>query len=195
MNLPPAWVTVIEEAGHTAVHWSTIGSSNAPDRETLAWAKAKGYVLFTHDLDFGEPWLPLTPKRRVLSKSGRKTTPPSCQGLASQRYQKLYPRSSSRCIDFGRRREIEGSFTASKVDPQGRLGYQRRGERDWVRLNFLIFRINWLLPDYPCSNQDSFCWPSSPRRRDQGQVSQFGCWAERSEEFRFCKKFINWRDT
>ena len=53
MNLPPTWVTVIEEAGHAAVHWSTIGSSNAPDREIFAWAKAKGYVLFTHDLDFG----------------------------------------------------------------------------------------------------------------------------------------------
>ena len=53
MNLPPTWVPVIEQAGHTAVHWSTIGSSNAPDRELLAWAKAKGYVLFTHDLDFG----------------------------------------------------------------------------------------------------------------------------------------------
>ena len=53
MNLPPTWVPVIKEAGHTAVHWSTIGSSNAPDREILAWAKAKGYVLFTHDLDFG----------------------------------------------------------------------------------------------------------------------------------------------
>ena len=53
MNLSPAWVSVLEEAGHTASHWSTIGSMNAPDREILAWAKTNGYVLFTHDLDFG----------------------------------------------------------------------------------------------------------------------------------------------
>jgi predicted nuclease of predicted toxin-antitoxin system len=53
MNLSPAWVSVLEEAGHTASHWSTIGSLNAPDREVLLWAKANGYVLFTHDLDFG----------------------------------------------------------------------------------------------------------------------------------------------
>jgi predicted nuclease of predicted toxin-antitoxin system len=53
MNLPPGWVSVLEEAGHTASHWSNIGSLNAPDREVLAWAKANGYLLFTHDLDFG----------------------------------------------------------------------------------------------------------------------------------------------
>ena len=53
MNLSPAWVSVLEEAGHTAPHWSTIGSLNASDREVLLWAKANGYLLFTHDLDFG----------------------------------------------------------------------------------------------------------------------------------------------
>ena len=44
---------VLEKAGHTASHWSTIGSLNAPDREVLLWAEANGYLLFTHDLDFG----------------------------------------------------------------------------------------------------------------------------------------------
>ena len=53
MNLSPGWVSVLEEAGHTATHWSNIGSLNAPDREVLSWAKANGYLLFTHDLDFG----------------------------------------------------------------------------------------------------------------------------------------------
>jgi hypothetical protein len=33
MNLSPAWVSVLEEAGHTASHWSTIGSLNASDDE------------------------------------------------------------------------------------------------------------------------------------------------------------------
>lgn len=53
MSLSPSWVPVLEQAGHTASHWSTIGSPDAPDREILSWAKANGYLLFTHDLDFG----------------------------------------------------------------------------------------------------------------------------------------------
>jgi predicted nuclease of predicted toxin-antitoxin system len=56
MNLSPAWVSVLKEAGHRASHWSTIGSLNAPDSEVLLWAKANGqngHLLFTHDLDFG----------------------------------------------------------------------------------------------------------------------------------------------
>ena len=47
MNLSPAWVPVLEEAGHTASHWSSIGSMNASDREILSWAKANGYVLLS----------------------------------------------------------------------------------------------------------------------------------------------------
>jgi predicted nuclease of predicted toxin-antitoxin system len=53
MNLSPTWVPVLEEAGHTVIHWSAIGSSNLSDREVLSWAKTNGYLLFTHDLDFG----------------------------------------------------------------------------------------------------------------------------------------------
>ena len=53
MNLSPQWVQVLMNAGHEAVHWSTIGAPNAPDREIMAWAQANGFVVFTHDLDFG----------------------------------------------------------------------------------------------------------------------------------------------
>jgi predicted nuclease of predicted toxin-antitoxin system len=53
MNLSPAWVSVLEEAGHIASHWSTVGSLNASDREILLWTKTNSYLLFTHDLDFG----------------------------------------------------------------------------------------------------------------------------------------------
>ena len=52
MNLSPAWVSVLEEAGHEAIHWSTVGSPSAPDHEILSRARREGYVLFTHDLDF-----------------------------------------------------------------------------------------------------------------------------------------------
>jgi predicted nuclease of predicted toxin-antitoxin system len=53
MNLSPEWVEVLGEKGFEALHWSQVGMPNAPDREIMAWAKANGYILFTHDLDFG----------------------------------------------------------------------------------------------------------------------------------------------
>ncbi|HMO50202.1 MAG TPA: DUF5615 family PIN-like protein [Kiritimatiellia bacterium] len=53
MNLSPAWVTVLNQAGHVASHWSNIGAPSAKDREIMAWARDHGYTVFTHDLDFG----------------------------------------------------------------------------------------------------------------------------------------------
>ena len=53
MNLSPAWVPVIQQAGHEAVHWSAVGAPTAPDHEIMAWAREHGFVVYTHDLDFG----------------------------------------------------------------------------------------------------------------------------------------------
>lgn len=53
MNLSPQWVPVLEASGWKAVHWSLIGQPNAPDQEIFEYAKSHGYVIFTHDLDFG----------------------------------------------------------------------------------------------------------------------------------------------
>jgi len=53
MNLSPAWVSVLNQAGHEATHWSNIGAPKAKDREIMAWARNHGYIVFTHDLDFG----------------------------------------------------------------------------------------------------------------------------------------------
>lgn len=53
MNLSPKWVSVLKEAGFQAAHWSSIGKIDAPDYEILTYAKSNGYVVFTHDLDFG----------------------------------------------------------------------------------------------------------------------------------------------
>lgn len=53
MNLSPSWVGVLREAGFEAEHWYRVGAGNAPDSELFNWASNNGYIVFTHDLDFG----------------------------------------------------------------------------------------------------------------------------------------------
>ena len=52
--LPPSWVALLNSAGFSVVHWSTIGNRAAPDLEIMEWAKDNNAVVFTHDLDFGD---------------------------------------------------------------------------------------------------------------------------------------------
>jgi predicted nuclease of predicted toxin-antitoxin system len=53
MNLSPEWTAVFAANGWQAVHWSTVGDPRAADRVVMQWARANGYTIFTHDLDFG----------------------------------------------------------------------------------------------------------------------------------------------
>ena len=53
MNLSPDWAPTLQRHGWEAVHWSDVGDPRASDRESMEWAAAHGYVVFTHDLDFG----------------------------------------------------------------------------------------------------------------------------------------------
>src|SRR6476646_1017375 len=53
MNLSPEWVAELGRHGWSAVHWSTVGDQSAEDAAVMAWARDKGHVVFTHDLDFG----------------------------------------------------------------------------------------------------------------------------------------------
>ena len=53
MNLSAEWISELGKHGWSAVHWSTVGNPSADDSEIMAWADANGYVVFTHDLDFG----------------------------------------------------------------------------------------------------------------------------------------------
>ncbi len=53
MNLSPRWVKLLADAGIEAVHWSSVGAANARDVEIMGLARVKGYVVLTHDLDFG----------------------------------------------------------------------------------------------------------------------------------------------
>jgi predicted nuclease of predicted toxin-antitoxin system len=52
MNLTPRWVGFLQSREVEAVHWSSVGDPRAKDAIIMAWARARGYVLFTHDLDF-----------------------------------------------------------------------------------------------------------------------------------------------
>ena len=51
MNLSPSWVEYLGEAGHDAIHWSTVGRCDADDSEIMAWALDREHVVLTADLD------------------------------------------------------------------------------------------------------------------------------------------------
>lgn len=53
MNLSPEWTQTLASSGWEAVHWIEVGDPRAPDPQIMAWAAREGYVVFTHDLDFG----------------------------------------------------------------------------------------------------------------------------------------------
>ena len=53
MNLSPCWVQAFQAQGIEAIHWSMVGEPNAADKTIFAWAGEHGYIVFTHDLDFG----------------------------------------------------------------------------------------------------------------------------------------------
>ncbi|MCI0494052.1 DUF5615 family PIN-like protein [candidate division KSB1 bacterium] len=53
MNLSPSWINTFEAHGWQALHWSSVGDPRAADIIIMDWARKNGYVVFTHDLDFG----------------------------------------------------------------------------------------------------------------------------------------------
>jgi predicted nuclease of predicted toxin-antitoxin system len=53
MNLSVEWVAELAGHGWSVVHWSSVGDPRADDSVIMGWALANGYVVFTHDLDFG----------------------------------------------------------------------------------------------------------------------------------------------
>jgi predicted nuclease of predicted toxin-antitoxin system len=53
MNLSPDWVTAFAVQNIKSIHWSNVGDPKAQDREIIQYARTNGYIVFTHDLDFG----------------------------------------------------------------------------------------------------------------------------------------------
>lgn len=54
MNLAPRWVEPLARGGHEAVHWAAVGNPTATDAELMELAREHGFVVLTHDLDFGD---------------------------------------------------------------------------------------------------------------------------------------------
>ncbi|MDQ5824396.1 MAG: DUF5615 family PIN-like protein [Chloroflexota bacterium] len=53
MNLTPQWEAVLAQHGWESRHWSNVGDTRATDQSIMEWARTNGYIVFTHDLDFG----------------------------------------------------------------------------------------------------------------------------------------------
>ncbi len=53
MNLSPGWCEVLARHGWEVVHWSSVGDPKATDAQIMSWAKREGFIVLTHDLDFG----------------------------------------------------------------------------------------------------------------------------------------------
>jgi predicted nuclease of predicted toxin-antitoxin system len=53
VSLSPQWIEFLKGNGFDAVHWSTVGSCLATDREIFDYAAERAMVVFTRDLDFG----------------------------------------------------------------------------------------------------------------------------------------------
>jgi len=53
MNLSPDWVSVLQGGGFDAIHWSGVGDACAKDAVIMEYARTNGFVVLTHDLDFG----------------------------------------------------------------------------------------------------------------------------------------------
>ncbi|MBX3293154.1 MAG: DUF5615 family PIN-like protein [Acidobacteria bacterium] len=53
MNLSPSWVDYLSDAGFESMHWSSIGDADSSDSVIFDHARENGFIIFTHDLDFG----------------------------------------------------------------------------------------------------------------------------------------------
>jgi predicted nuclease of predicted toxin-antitoxin system len=54
MNLSTRWVKALAAVGYVAVPWREVGDRRASDSEIMDFARLHGYVVLTHDLDFGD---------------------------------------------------------------------------------------------------------------------------------------------
>ena len=73
MSLSPTWVPFLRDHDIQSMHWADVGDPRAPDPVVMAWGRTEGYVVFTHDLDFGALLAGTGPTHQASSKSGTMT--------------------------------------------------------------------------------------------------------------------------
>src|SRR5271157_3836667 len=108
MNLSPSWVERFQRENWEAVHWSSVGQAIATDREILSWAGDRGYIVFTHDLEFGN-LLASKQQRRpsIIQLRGQETSPAKMGDvvvLAVRSVERELDRGALITIDAGRAR-------------------------------------------------------------------------------------------
>lgn len=54
MGISPRSVSFLRDLGYEAVHLHELGLERLPDAQILIKARREGYVVLTHDVDFGE---------------------------------------------------------------------------------------------------------------------------------------------
>ena len=108
MNLSPDWVETLTKSGFVSIHWSAIGDPRADDAVLMDWARANGYVVFTHDLDFGA-LLALTQAESpsVIQVRTQDVTPAHLSGIviaALRNYEALLEAGALIVLDEGKSR-------------------------------------------------------------------------------------------
>lgn len=54
MNVTFIWLKFFKDNDYFVRHWSQLGEKTAPDIELMEYARTNNFLVFTHDLDFGE---------------------------------------------------------------------------------------------------------------------------------------------
>lgn len=108
MNLSPDWVEAFARNGLSATHWSSIGDPRAIDQVVMDWARDNGYIVFTHDLDFGS-LLALTQAESpsVIQARTQDVSPAYLEGIviaALREYEALLDEGALIVLDEGRSR-------------------------------------------------------------------------------------------
>ena len=103
MNLSPNWVQALGEAGFEAAHWSRVGDPRASDRTIMDYASARGFVVLTHDLDFGAILAATGAERPSVVQIRAANVDPTSLGAAAisllRRCQKRLERGALVCLD------------------------------------------------------------------------------------------------
>ncbi|MDR2574556.1 MAG: DUF5615 family PIN-like protein [Desulfovibrio sp.] len=109
MNIALRWVEFFRTHGMEAVHWSSVGEPNAPDREIMAFARDGGYIVFTHDLDFSAILAPSRPAQLLRKNPLRKKNTSSPHGESSRKkYQTPTGRPDAKFLRIKRMPDPEG---------------------------------------------------------------------------------------